>query len=277
MSSSKEKPPEINPILKLSIGSIISNPIPDDEILSLEGKKSLYSTTFCIIFDIIFTLIIFLEEYDFLANDFINNFLYFSIKSFFCILILALVIILYWSHKYYIALIDRFAYLILGSIYYLLKFILKLINLIKQFNAKHERKGKIKILDIVFLFVHLFTIIPRILSFFLIKVYINKLKRIKQLKVEVEHENFVDKIAARIEKGYTRWSNPNASYTEDDEKGNEENKNKYFESEEEFINNNKNNNENNENIIFEINGNKISEENNDDKEFIFDNKNEGLI
>ena len=33
MTSTKEKPPEVNPILKLSIGSAISNPIPDDELL----------------------------------------------------------------------------------------------------------------------------------------------------------------------------------------------------------------------------------------------------
>ena len=270
MSSTREKPPEINPLLKLSIGSIISNPLPDDEILKSEGKKSLYSTTLCVIIDIIFTLIIFLEEYDFLANNFIKNFLQFSIKSFFCILILALVIILFWSRKYHIALIDRFAYLILGSIYYLAKFILKLINLVNQFKLRHEKKGKVKILDIVFLFVHLFTILPRILSFFFIKVYISKLKRIRQIKMEAEHENFVDKIASRIEKGYTRWSNPNASYTADDQKDNEENKNKYFESEEEC--NNKINDEN-ENIDFEINGNKINDENNNEKEFILDNKN----
>ena len=274
MSSTREKPPEVNPLLKLSIGSIISNPLPDDEILKSEGKKSLYSTTLCIIIDILFTLLIFLEEYDFLANDFIKNFLYFSIKSFFCILILALVIILFWSRKYHVALIARFGYLILGSIYYLTKFILKIINLINQFKLRRKKKGKIKILDIIFLFVHIFTILPRILAFFLIKVYISKIKRIRQIKLEAEHENFVDKIAARIEKGYTRWSNPNASYTADDEKDGGENKN-IFESEEEYINKIK---DENENIDFEINGNKIDNDNKNDKEkeYIFD-KDEGLL
>ena len=277
MSSKREKPPEINPMLKMSIGSVISNPLPDDEILKSEGKKSLYSTTLCVIIDIIFTLLIFLEEYDFLAKNFIKNFLYFSIKSFFCILILALVIILFWSRKYHIALFDRFAYLILGSIYYLLKFILKLINLIKQINLRNEKKGKVKIIDVVFLFLHLFTIFPRILSFFFIRVYIAKLKRIRQIRIEAEHESFVDKIASRIERGYTRWSNPNADYIadQDGEKDNEKNKNKFFESEEEYINRFK---DENDNIDFEINGNKVGDENNNEitneKEFIFDKKNE---
>ena len=31
MTSTKDKPPEVNPMLKMSIGSVISNPIPDDE------------------------------------------------------------------------------------------------------------------------------------------------------------------------------------------------------------------------------------------------------
>ena len=48
---------------------------------------------------------------------------------------------------------------------------------------------KEKITDIVFLFVHLLTIIPRFLAFFYCRKYIAKLKRIREIKLEKEHEN----------------------------------------------------------------------------------------
>ena len=273
MTSSRERPPEVNPMLKMSIGSIISNPISDEEFLTSEGQKSLYLTTVFIIVDIIITIIIFLQEYDFLTKDFSDNFLPFSLKTFFCILILIGIIILFWMHKYMIAQINRFFYMILGAIYYLVKFILKLIKIINKINSKNEKdknEDDPTTTDIVFLFVHLLTIIPRFLAFFYCRKYIAKLKRIREIKLEKEHENFVDKIAARIQKGYTRWSNPNASYTMDDDKEIEFNKKQYFDKKEDEDNDNENNDV--DKVVLEINGQNYDYENNN--EFESDNKDE---
>ena len=63
MTSAREKPPEVNPMLKMSIGSIISNPVSDEEFLTSEGQKSLYLTTIFIIIDFLITFFIILQEY----------------------------------------------------------------------------------------------------------------------------------------------------------------------------------------------------------------------
>ena len=269
MTSAREKPPEVNPMLKMSIGSIISNPVSDEEFLTSEGQKSLYLTTILIIIDFLITFFIILQEYDFLSKDFSDNFLPFSIKSFLCILIFTGVIILYWMHKYVIAQINRFSYIILGGIYYLAKFILKLIKIINEMNSKNENDSDDpSTIDIVFLFVHLITILPRFLAFFYCRKYITTLKKIKDIKMVEEHESFVDKIVARIQKGYTRWSNPNASYTMDNEKETEFNKKQYFDKKEEDDNYEEDNDV--DKVVLAINGQNTDYENNN--EFISDNK-----
>ena len=88
--------------------------------------------------------------------------------------------------------------------------------------------------------------------------------------MEEEHESFVDKIAARIQKGYTRWSNPNASYTMDNEKETEFNKKQYFDKKEEDDNYGEDNDV--DKVVLAINGQNTDYENNN--EFISDNKDE---
>ena len=74
----------------------------------------------------------------------------------------------------------------------------------------------------------------------------------------MEHENFVEKIAARIEKGYTRWSNPNASMIIDFEPQ----KKQFFDKKENDDDDNNNDDDENEDVLFTMNGDKIEEENN---------------
>ena len=279
MNSIIDKPPEVNPKLKLSIGSVISNPIPDDEYLKTEGNKSLYITTGFIIFDIIIVLLIFLQEYDFLTNRANKGSLYFSIKSFFTILILAAITILFWSRKYYFCQIGRFSYIILGSIYYLTKLILKLINLIKKLtNNDKDDDSEISIADIIFFFVHLSSILPRILAFFLSKKYIEKMRKLRKIYMAREQESFIEKIASRIEHGYTRWSNPNSSYIVDNEKKNKHTKHFFYKKEDEE----EDNNDNIKNkVVVTLNGDKLFDDNSADNSnkngYIFDRKDEGLI
>lgn len=270
MALQGEKPPEFNPKFKMSMGSVISNPIPDIEYLTNEGKKSLNLTTIFVIIDLILIILIILQEYDFLTKDFSKNFAFFLIKSFLCILILSIVILFFWLHKYYYAQIIRFSYIIFGAIYCIVKFILKIINLIKDINEEdEENENQLNIGDIVFLFIHLLTIIPRILAFFLSREYIKKLKKIRQIKFETEHENFVEKIAERIERGYTRWSSPMI-----EEKRNIElNQKQFFDKKEDDININDNGDNNKEKVVFSINGNNLDDDNNK-KEFFFDKKDE---
>ena len=291
MTSTKDKPPEVNPMLKMSIGSVISNPISDDEYLTKGGKKSLYIATSIIILDIILVLLVFLQEYNFLTKEGKNYPLLFSIKSFFTILILALITILFWSHKYYFAQIGRFGYLIFGTIYYIVKLVLKVVNIIKKLTEEEDEdeseEDEVEPIDVIFIFVHLFTILPRILAFFLSKKYIEKLNKIRRIHMAAEHESFIEKIASRIENGYTRWSNPN--YKANNEKENTLNKKQYFDKkegkeEDEENEDNELDREIKEKILITLDGNKIVDDNStynsnlsNKKGYLFDKKDEGLI
>jgi hypothetical protein len=240
MDSINRKSPEVNQMLNMSVASIISNPIPDDELLTIEGDKKLNIILICIVVDLILTLLIILQEYDFLKELIKTDILLFFIKSIICILLLGLVIFLYCLHKFYIAIIARFSYLIVGIIYYISKFILKLLDLFKEDEEGTQSEGQeaeeleyeINIIDIIFLTLHLLTIIPRILAFYFCRGYIEKLRKLRQIRIEEEHDNFVEKIASRIENGYTRWSNPKASFSKDTGKPIKQ----YFDKKEDHIN-----------------------------------------
>ena len=240
MDFTNRKSPEVNPMLNMSVASIISNPIPDDELLIREGDKKLNIILICIVVDLILTLLIILQEYDFLKELVNTDILLFFIKSIICILLLGLVIFLYCLHKFYIAIFARFSYLIVGIIYYISKFVFKLVNLISkeeegtqsEGQEDEESENEIKIIDIIFLTLHLFSIIPRILAFYFCRGYIEKLRKLRQIRIEEEHDNFVEKIASRIENGYTRWSNPKASFSKDTGKPIKQ----YFDKKEDHIN-----------------------------------------
>ena len=240
MDSTNRKSPEVNQMLNMSVASIISNPIPDDELLIREGDKKLNIILICIVVDLILTLLIILQEYDFLKELVNTDILLFFIKSIICILLLGLVIFLYCLHKFYIAIFARFSYLIVGIIYYISKFVFKLVNLISkeeegtqsEGQEDEEAENEINIIDIIFLTLHLFSIIPRILAFYFCREYIEKLRKLRQIRIEEEHDNFVEKIASRIENGYTRWSNPKASFSKDTGKPIKQ----YFDKKEDHIN-----------------------------------------
>ena len=240
MDSTNKNNHEVNPMLNMSVASIISNPVPDEELLIMEGDKKLNIILIYIAIDLILTLLIILQEYDFLKELINTDILLFFIKSIVCILLLGLVIFLYCLHNFYIAIFARFSYLIIGIIYYISKFVFKLLNLFKEEEVgtqsedqeAEELENEINIIDIIFLTLHLFTIIPRILAFYFCREYIEKLRKLRQIKIEEEHDNFVEKIASRIENGYTRWSNPKASFSKDTGKPIKQ----YFDKKEDHIN-----------------------------------------
>lgn len=244
MDSTNENPSEINPMLKMSVTSSMSDPIPDDVLLINDGDKKLNKILICIVGDLILILLIILQEYDFLKELISTDILLFFIKSIICILLLGLVIFFYCLHKFYLAIFARFGYLIIGSIYYISKFVYKLLKLIKEEEEEEEEgndnedeegedfDSEFNIIDVIFLILHLLTIIPRILAFYFCREYIEILRRLREIILEEEHQKFVDQIASRIENGYTRWSYPKASFNKDDGKPTKQ----YFDKKEDHIN-----------------------------------------
>lgn len=228
----KEKLPEINPAFKISVGSNISNPIPDDEYMNKEGSKSLKFILICIIIDFFITSIMLLQDYEFLLEQTENEILEFVSRIVLSFVCFSSLIIFFCLRKLIIAHVARWAYFILGLIYYCVILglrILKLIYIIKE-------TEKSIVIPIIFLSITAFTIIPRIIVFFKSRKYLKKLKILYQIKRLEEQEQFVESIAKRIEKGYQRWSNPNANISEDEETS-EEDKSKFlFEKSESNIN-----------------------------------------
>ena len=76
--------------------------------------------------------------------------------------------------------------------------------------------------------------------FFISRKYLKKLERLYEIKRLEEQEQFVERIAQRIEKGYQRWSNPNANISEDEETLDEDSTKFLFEKKENNINDNSN-------------------------------------
>ena len=242
----KEKPSEINPDFKVSVGSNISNPLPDDVYLKKEGNKNLRIILIYIIIDFIITLAMLLQEYDFLIEITSDLILEYIFRNILCVICFSFLIVLFCLHKLIATHIARWIYLILGSIYYCLIItlrILKIIFIIKE-------KDKSIALPTIFSILFTGTIAPKIRVFFISRKYIKKLDSLIQIKRLEEQEQFVERIATRIEQGYRRWSNPNMSITEEEKL--EVDKVKYlFEKKENNINDSSTD-DNNENDIEKV-------------------------
>ena len=218
----KEKTSGINPAFKVSVGSNISNPIPDDEYLQKEGNRSLKLLIIFIIIDFVVTLIMLLQDYEFLIDVNNTQILEYIMRTILCCICFSSLIVLFCLHKLIATHIARWAYLILGIVYYCLIFslrILKIVYIIKE-------TEKSLLLPIIFLILFTGTIAPRIIVFFKSRKYLKKLESLYQIKRLEEQEQFVERIATRIEKGYRRWSNPNVSYS--DEETLDDDKTKYL-------------------------------------------------
>lgn len=233
MSNKKEeKNPEVNPAFKKSVGSNISNPIPDDEYLIKEGNRNLKKMLIYIIIDFIINLIMLYQDYEFLIDVTNTIILEYIFRTLLCVVCFSALIVLFCLHKLLAAHVARWAYLVLGTIYYALIFTFRIIKLIDITSNDDSIT-----FPIIFLIIFSGTIVPKILVFFISRKFLAKLDRLNQIKRLEEQEQFVERIATRIEKGYRRWSNPNISYTEEETL--DEEKTKYlFDKKENTINDN---------------------------------------
>lgn len=198
---------KIDPDYKISIGSTISNPIPDDEYLTKEGNKKLKIIIIYIILDFILTLFMILEFYNFLIIHEKKIIIEYICRTVLCIICFTCLIILFCKRLYKVSYIIRWIYFILGIIYYCAIIFLRILKLMDIL----DNADKNKTLSIIFFVIFLGTIVPRILVFVISKKYVKNLESLYELKKLAEQEKFVESIASRIEQGYERWSTPNQS------------------------------------------------------------------
>lgn len=221
--------PPMNPVLKMSIGSIISNPIPDDEIMTSECNRKLKKIIISISADFIVTVILLTQECNFYKIDDSfesKNIFYFILGFFISLLILGIFITIFTIKSSIIAQICKFSYVIIGGIIYLVKTIIKFINLLDDNQIEDEDEEDedlygLEYSDIIFFFVHFLSIVPRIITFFFANSYIESLKKLENMKREAEHASFVEKLTNKIDRGYNRWSSLDNSFdVKDDNKKN---------------------------------------------------------
>ena len=232
--------------LKMSMASVVSNPISDRDIYLSESKN-------------FFKIIILSMLMDFLLNELIilNDFIliyYISKKDketaktfYFCFFTLVLIIIyglilfLLNLKKLLISRITRFCYLIIGVLYYIYQIIINLIKL-------SETNYALDAFYIIAFVIIALSILPKIATFMYIKVYERSIKKIEGERRIVEQQHFLDKIEGKFIKSTSTSSAREDDYEKEIEKNIEEDEEDLFVKK--YNNNIKNDdieNDNNEN------------------------------
>ena len=182
-----------------TVDSVVSNPEPEPVFIGREGTENFRKAILWILSDLVVTMLLIAVEFGLFTDDLevINLIIIGSIA----LVIFACIIIFVLSHVTILVLISKYAYIILGSIYYAYKLLLMIIFLIVN-------ESDISNLDLVIFVIILASIIPRIMGFYNIELLIKVLRKVDDSKRILAHEKFIEKIGHKVDKGgYSRWSN----------------------------------------------------------------------
>ena len=110
------------------------------------------------------------------------------------------IIIFVVSHITILVTISKFAYIIVGGIYYGYRVVLMVIYLI-------ENESGISNIALVFFLLVLATIVPRVFAFYNLESLEAVCKKVDDNKRILEHEKFIERIGNKVDYGNSRWSN----------------------------------------------------------------------
>jgi hypothetical protein len=96
--------------------------------------------------------------------------------------------------------ISKYAYIIIGAIYYLYRVTLMIIYLINN-------EDGISNSALVFFLIILASIVPRVFGFYNIENLEKVCKKVDDNKRALAHEKFIEKIGNKVDFGNSRWSN----------------------------------------------------------------------
>ena len=203
MSESRESR-ESKDLKDQTMDSRISNPEPEPQFISKEGKNYFIKSTVYILIDLIISILYIFEEYSGLFYDLLKhelNLLLLIIFSFITLLVFIIIIILIITHITIFVKIGRYIYSILGFADLLYKIIIKIIYFIG--NSKN-----IPTPDIIIFIIILVWIALRCFAFCNIENFEKVCKKVDESRRVLLHEKFVEKIGEKVDKGrYSRWSN----------------------------------------------------------------------
>ena len=193
--------------LKISMGSVTSNPMSDKAIFYQENKKFYKIIIIIIIIDFFLNELIILHDYiliSFLDGDNEegkdnNNqkkepeLLLFFLFTVLSIIIYGLILYVLYLKKLILSKITRFCYLIIGIFYFAYQVIIKFLYF-------GETGFELDAFNIIFFIIVSLTIIPRIMGFLYIRILERSIVKLDKAKIDEEHVNFIEKVANNLDR-----------------------------------------------------------------------------
>jgi hypothetical protein len=193
--------------LKISMGSVTSNPMSDKALFNEENKKFYKIIIILIIIDFFLNELIILHDYILISllegekeEDKDNNnqekepeLLLFFLFTILSIIIFGLILYVLYLKKLILSKITRFCYLIIGILYYTYQIIIKFIYF-------GETGFELDPFNIVFFIIVSLTIVPRIMGFLYIRVFERSIVKLDKAKIDEEHVNFIEKVANNLDR-----------------------------------------------------------------------------
>ena len=197
--------------LKISMGSVTSNPMSDKALFNEENKRFYKKIIIIIIIDFVLNELIILHDYILISflerdneedkdkdNDNDNQekepeLLLFFLFTILSIIIFGLILYVLYLKKLILSKITRFCYLIIGILYYAYQVIIKFIYF-------GETGFELDPFNIVFFIIVSLTVIPRIMVFLYIRVFERSIVKLDKAKIDEEHVNFIEKVANNLDR-----------------------------------------------------------------------------
>ena len=185
---------------KDSAYSAVESPPTDLELKTKEAKSRFYFMLIFIGIDYIMSVLIIINE-SYFFKDKENDIILFIIKISCLTVFLLLIIILTFLLKQRLTKIIRYVYIIVLGLYYLFEIVWNIKSFIDDFEGTDW-------VDLVFFFVILLTIIPRLFVFYNIDLLIIKINEIYDCKNGEEHDKFRQNLENKMEedRDNTHWS-----------------------------------------------------------------------
>lgn len=186
--------------LKISMGSVTSNPLSDKDLFLKENKRLYNIIMIFIITDFILNELIIINDcniffslFDKERTPYIFNFFLYTIIS---LIIFGCILLFLFLKKLILSKSARFFYLIVGILYYVYQIIIKLIDFgVKGFD--------LETLDIIIFIILSLSIIPKIVGFLYIKIYERTIIKIEDAKITEEQQHFIEKVEGKLDRSTT--------------------------------------------------------------------------
>ena len=183
--------------LKLSMGSVASNPLSDKALFGKENKRLYKIILTLLILDFALNILIFINDCNIISAFFDDKkeakVGFFFLYTTSCIIIFGTLLLFLYLNKLLLSKISRFFYLIVGILYYVYQIIIKLLGFAKD-------DFSLDVFDIIFFITVALTIIPRIVGFLYIRVYERTIIKLYGAKIAEEHEMFLEKVVDKFDR-----------------------------------------------------------------------------